>query len=98
MWSFHDMHATLFAGPLAETILIEGREVRAFVHRNAAILGEQGEIISRRTVIEIPQSDPAKRGQGVIFGGKNYVIDKLATDDLHASDDGFVIRWVLRDA
>lgn len=98
MFSFADMHATLFAGPLAEPIKIAGRDARAFVHRNAAIIGEQGEVLARKTVIELPQSDPAARGQSVVIGGRNYVIDKQATDDLQASDDGYVVRWVLRDA
>jgi len=85
---FASMRTSLLAGPLAEDITLNGQSARAFVHRNIELLGDYGQVVARRTEIEIP-SETATAGATVVIGVQTYALDA------EVSDDGLFSRFVL---
>lgn len=82
------MRTSLLAGPLAEDITLAGQPARAFVHRNIELVGEYGQVVGRRTEIEIP-SESATGGAAVVIGVQTYVLGA------EVADDGMFARYVL---
>ena len=82
------MRTSLLAGPLAEDITLNGQPARAFVHRNIELLGDYGQVVARRTEIEIP-SESASTGATVVIGVQTYALDA------ELADDGMFARFVL---
>jgi len=87
---FAALHQTLFASPLCIDIILRGQPVRAFVDRNVEMLGDYGQVIARRTMIEIPSTSLPAQGDTVIIDGVSHALDVLS------SDDGHVSRWIVR--
>lgn len=82
------MRSSLLAGPLAEDVTLAGQPARAFVHRNIELVGEFGQVVGRRTEIEIA-SGSAASGAPCLVGVQTYVLGA------EVADDGLFARYVL---
>ncbi len=70
----------------------DAREVRALLTKNAEVVGQYGELLERRTVADLDATAiPAPRvGDTLAVGDTTYTVDRVA------SDDGYLIRVILR--
>ena len=68
------------------------RTVRALLTKNAEVIGQYGELLERRTVADLDATAvPAPRaGDTLLVNGTTYTVDRLA------SDDGYLVRVILR--
>lgn len=82
------MRTALLDGQLAEDITLAGQPARAFVHRNIELIGDYGQVVARRTEIEI-ESGAAQKGAAVKIGVQTFVLDA------ELADDGMFARFVL---
>lgn len=82
------MRTSLLAGPLADPVTLAGQPTRAFVHRDIELIGDYGQVVARRTEIEI-ESGAATSGAAVTIGVQTYALDA------ELADDGMFARFVL---
>lgn len=82
------MRASLLAGPLAEDVTIAGQPARAFVHRDVELVGEFGQVVGRRTEVEIA-SGSAGSGVACLVGVQTFVLGA------EVADDGLFARFIL---
>lgn len=67
---------------------------RIYVETGVQTLGEFGQVLRPRTVIEFFTADGVlAKGDTLTNGGKTYRLDAIDTDD---KSDGIVQRWVVR--
>lgn len=86
------MHQSLFAGPLCEDVLFRGVAARAFVARNVEMLGDYGQVVGRRTMVDLPSSSAPVEGDAIVIDTVGYVLDVLS------ADVGQIARWIVRPA
>lgn len=87
---FAALHEDLFNSPLCEDIFLRGQALRGFVDRNVEMLGDYGQVVGRRTLVELPSASAPQKDDAVIIAGVPYVLDALSADDGHVS------RWIVR--
>ena len=86
---FAALRADILNGDAAEIVLHKGRKINAIVHRDQQLIGDYGQVVSRRTEIEVP-AGCLKAGDKVRIDAASYLIDT------QVSDDGLFTRWVVR--
>lgn len=89
---FAILHQSLFASPLCEDVVFRGVGARAFVARNVEMVGDYGQAVGRRTMVELPSSSTPVEGDAIVIDTVAYVLDVLSTDD------GQIARWIVRPA
>lgn len=93
---FAYMTTQLLAGPLGEDALFRGQPQRVLVDRARKMVGEYGEVVGSRIMVQIPASLAPASGEAITLQ-KTGTAYKLDVEDPEKSDE-YLSAWIVRPA
>lgn len=75
-----------------EKVKLRGKDTRALVERGTSQLGDVGQVIAYRTIVQFPSYLDPQEDDSVILQDGTYVVDAVL------EDDGYWAKVVLREA
>ena len=90
---FDHMHKRLgahFGAKVESKLRGQDTEFPVEVSHGVAITGDMGELVSYRSVANVPAADNPRGGDALLVNGKSYVIDSIM------DNNGYMVRCVLR--
>lgn len=93
---FAYMTAQLLSGPLGEDALFRGQPQRVLVDRARKMVGEYGEVVGNRVLVQLPAGLAPSAGEAITLQ-KTGTAYKLDVEDPEKSDE-HLSAWIVRPA